>query len=161
MKLNQRQQALVNALEQFKSGSRGVVVAFEGFLQDYVKSFSAHELDFIFTALKRQPRLLNAAKIIIGHELPVEIKKVKGQWTCTNKENLSKSEKAKAREAVKKFIAKELTSLLNHDKIKVVVEYSWEKKSTTFKKQVQDALDNGVDKQLMIDMITAMQPKAE
>lgn len=161
MKLNQRQQALVNSLEQFKSGSRGVVVAFEGFLQDYVKSFSAHELDFIFTALKRQPRLLKAAKIIIGHELPVEIKKVKGQWTCTNKENLSKSEKSKAREAVKKFIAEELTSLLNHKKIKVVVEYSWEKKSAGFKKQVQDALDNGIDKQLMIDMITAMQPKAE
>lgn len=161
MKLNNRQQALVKALEQFKSGSRGVVVAFEGFLQDYTMSFSAHELDFVFQALKRQPRLLNAAKAIIAHELPVEIKKVKGEWKCKNKENLSKRDKLKAREAVKKFISKELTSLLNHDKIKVTVEYSWEKRSASFKKQVQDALNNGVDKEILINMIEAMKPEAK
>lgn len=161
MKLNKRQTALIQALEQFKSGSRGVVVAFEGFLQDYTTSFSAHELDFIFTALKRQPRLRAAAKVIVTHELPVTIKTVKGELKCTNKEDLSKRDKLKAREAVRKFIAKELTSLLNHEKIKVTVEYSWEKKSAAFKKQVQDAIDNGVDKQHLIAMIEAMQPTAK
>ncbi len=161
MKLNKRQTALVQAIEQFKSGSRGVVVAFEGFLQDYTTSFSAHELDFIFVALKRQPRLLSAAKVIVTHELPVEIKTVKGVIKCNNKEDLSKRDKLKAREAVRSFIAKELSSLLNHEKIKVTVEYSWEKKSASFKKQVQDALNNGVDKEILINMIEAMRAEVE
>lgn len=159
MKLNQRQKALVQALEQFKSGSRGVVVAFEDFLTDYTSSFSAHELDFIFVALKRQPRLLSAAKIIVAHELPVTLKTVKGEIKCSNKEDLSKRDKVNARAAVAKFKALELSSLLNHKKIKVEVKYDWAKKSASFKKQVQDALDNGVDKQHLIAMIEAMQAK--
>lgn len=156
MKLSNRQQQIIDAIAQFKAGSRGIVRQYEFVLSEYwgIDSRSCNNLSFFLNALKRQPRLLSAARKLLPMYAPVNVAKVKGEYVVTNKQDVSKKAKARLKGEVKKLIALELTSLLNHPAIKVEVVFEWnERRQTSFKSQVAKLIGNGVKVGDLIDLM--------
>ena len=140
--LNKRQQAQVTAIANFKTASRGVVEQVEVTLTEYVTSdsFNPHNLEFFLNAMSRTPRLQSAFKKMLPMYAPVVIKGSSNKMKVSNIESMSKKQKVKARTEIKKLIALELKSLLNHPSIKVEVEFDWSKKSESLAKAMANLM---------------------
>lgn len=147
--LNNKQQALVNALSQHRKAGRAIVVAFEMFLNDYVVSFNAQELDFVDESMKRFPVLNKAAVALLTKHFGL----VRKDGKYTNPENMNKKHKIEIRKRVREFIAAEHASLLHHGRVKVQVSYDWSKKQASFANQVKQALEHGVTEEQLIAVL--------
>jgi len=156
-KLNNRQQAQIAAIANFKTASRGVVIQVEATLTDYVTSdsFNPHNLEFFLNAMSRSPRLQSAFKKMLPMYAPVTVKGSGNKFKVTNVENMSKKQKVKARSEIKKLIALELNSLLSHPSIKVNVEFDWSKKSESLTKQMFKLMkDNGITTEQLNNVVS-------
>lgn len=119
-KLTAAQQAIVSAFDNYKTGSIAVVRAFETALTDFwgKDSCNPQNLSFFLTVAKRYPQLQTTAmKLIKGYGEGTELgyftmkRDADGGVTLTNKSDITKEMKARARLNVKAFVAAEYTSL--------------------------------------------------
>lgn len=153
------------AVVAYRTAGRAVVDVFERYGDLFLQEWKAERMEFMLASLNEFPVLQDAAVKILKGELTLDIKRdgKKGSFTYTVKkpEAANKKWKAKCQENWDAFKAKQLTSLLNHDKIKVTVEFDFGKTQVSLKRLVQKAVDADVSKQDLIDAFTKMVNEAE
>lgn len=140
--LSPRQQAIVDAVANFKTASRAIVYQFELVVREYwsVDRQSCDNLTFFLIATKRHPRIHQAAKKLMPMYAPVVMRGNK----VANVENTSRKTKARCKGAVGRLVALNLTSLLSHPSIKVEIEFDWSKREVSFTSSLVALLDKGV-----------------
>lgn len=168
--LNAIQQSIITSIENFKSGSRGVVVSFETVLQDYwgASSCNPNNIQFFLNALKSFPVLQASAKKLLPRFGNFSIKldndntspdKSKKQYIVTNldtiKENgekvkIAKRHKDAYRAEVEKFVACEHTSLLHDKQVKSVALNAFEFDADKSQKAIESAI-----KKQILDLLKA------
>lgn len=113
----------------------------------YVDNRNVHMLENWLNSAKRFPRILSAARKLLPSLCGVVVKgdASKG-FTVENLPDISKKQATKLKAECKALYEMQLTSLLNHPKIKVKVEPVWvlEKETTKLKNQLNRMLEKGV-----------------
>ena len=155
-KLTATQQSIVNAFAIYKEGSTAVVRSFEQAILNFwmVDRCRTDNLQFFLNAAKRFPVLQKTAVNIlkfgerdkegtkgfaIGY-FDVKKDKETGEYTVTNKADITKEMKVAARNNVRAFIANEYTSLMNVKGIKVDVEFDIKKSGASIKASITNNL---------------------
>lgn len=119
-KLNATQQMIINAFDTYKTGSVAVVRAFEQVMTDYwyKDCCTTTNLQFFVNASKRFPVLHKTIVTMLrdsNEETLMGFFTVKqdgnGGFILTNKKDITKEQKARARLNLKSFIAAQHTSL--------------------------------------------------
>lgn len=125
-KLNEMQSAIVEAIKNYKSGSRGLVVCFEQVVSNYYDKdqFSPHNIEFFINMCETLPVLQSKMIRIVADKSPqsiigLSVKKdaeKAGHFKVSNiklGKAETKAHRAKCQENLIEFMAKEYTSLLN------------------------------------------------
>lgn len=145
MKLTQTQQVIADAFQVYKTGSTGVVRAFEQAIHGFWHQDSCNptNLQFFLNVAKRFPVLQKVAMQLLTKKGPealayLEIKKDKktGEFVITNAKDITKEMKVIARQNVAKFIAMEYTSLMHEKSIKVDISFDATKGAATIKNAI-------------------------
>jgi hypothetical protein len=134
-KLTARQQSVKSAVAGLKKAGTTFVAEYAGMLKDYYEkdSHSPDCIEFLLSELVRQemPRYFTAAKQLLALYIPVEVsvnKKTKAV-TVINKKGVTKPQKAKMLEALNDYEWDKMTSILNHNKLKVTTQLVWDSKA--------------------------------
>lgn len=132
MKLTQTQQMIADAFAAYKTGSTGVVRAFESAIDGFWRQDSCNptNLQFFLNVSKRFPVLQKVAVALLSKKGPealayLEIKKDKktGEFLITNAKDITKEMKVVARQNVAKFIANQYTSLMHEKSVNVEITF--------------------------------------
>lgn len=138
-----------NASYNMKIAGRMTVLVFEAALSRYwtTDRRSCDNLATVINGFKRHPRIQAAMRKLLPMHVPVVLTKTSKGWTVENKPDVSKRAKAKLMAECKNLVELELTSMLNHPKIKTTVEVEWtlERDATKMKSAIKSMLENGVD----------------
>ena len=111
--MNQRQQAITNAIQFESQGARGLVLMFEETLVNYwgKDSRSTDYLSFFLNAISHRPNLCSSLQKLMPCYAPVIISKLDGVFSIVNNKEASKACKARLQEEVAKLVDEKAPSI--------------------------------------------------
>lgn len=155
--IEQRRTEMSQAFAMLKNGGSAVAKVFSETCLDFwlVDKRNVHMLEQFLEQAKRFPRIQAAARKLLPELCGVAITKKGDKLVVTNIPDLSKKAKAKCLATCRELIAMELTSLLNHPRIKVKVDYVFKKETEIgkCKRQIVKLLENGVSINELMSMV--------